>query len=110
MTKVRCPGCFTVINVPRHIQDYIHDCYGQPKVPILGQEDVPIIGKWVDGDGTQDLSGTLSRIPLVGGQTDLLDGSEGQVDNPTRVPSRSVRGAPLDTTRVRSKFTYIDLQ
>lgn len=105
--RTRCPACKTIVNVPSYVTDYVHDCVNNPTTTIYQQEDIPVIGNWSDADGLSSPAvPDLGTMPRIEGQTDSLQGTSADFGPHERVPSFGPRGAPLDTTRFRNRYTY----
>ena len=105
--RTRCPACKTIVNVPHYVSDYIHDCVNNANITVMQQEDVPQLGPWSDADGLASPAAPgLSAMPRIEGQVDKLQGTTADFGPHDRVPDFTSRGAPMDTTRQKNRYTY----
>lgn len=102
-----CPWCNRRVYRQPHSGDLVHACNSGN--PTLDQEDVVILGDWIDcfGDSNQttggnaaSILGTLGIATKNFGQTSWVRGYKDY--------SRTVRGAKKATHRQRQHYKYFD--
>lgn len=97
-----CPRCNRRIIVEEHIIDFIHEC--DSKVAAIDNEDIQIIGDWIDYTG----SGTVNNV-LLQGATNKLFGTRADLEREDLDPM-TLRGKSALTHRTRKHHEFINLK
>lgn len=105
MPPHKCPNCHTVVFLPIHVTDYVHDCAkNKPNQP-TSYEDIPTIGSWEDYSGSGDTKNLMMQGIENPSEYDLVARAKGVNED-----EKTDRGNRKSTHRTRNKLTYFSIR
>lgn len=101
-----CPNCNQNYSCSDDNSDFLHSCYDYISSvgSSLAQEDVKVIGDWVDYTGSATVQTTQQQ---TAGQANIVWGQRPSIENGIRIPQFSPRGKNIQTFRQRGYLHYI---
>lgn len=100
-----CPNCNKRYTVGWGVTDYVHECNNGN--PAIDQEDVVVVGEWVDYTGSSD--GISAQEVMRQGMVNELQGAKANIEYGDDKEDETPRGVRTSTHRQRQHLEYINL-